>query len=133
MEDADCTPLIGWGGIHPEKVRSYLYLENEISHQEQERIANLWEKLKGENAPLRASVNGYLMSVREDFYDTFILGLIGKMPFKVSALVLEILHSSPLGISDYIISSRLKAMIKAGLLAVEQREARFYDSILQRE
>ena len=125
-------PLIGWGNVRPDALPDHLKQEREICTCEQSEISFVWKKLKDENAPLCASVNGYLMGVPETFYDPFILSELDHSPFEVAPLILRVLHAFPLGIGAFTIAARLKEMIRLGTLDICSKNHRFYNSILQK-
>ena len=125
-------PLSSWGEIHPEAISKY-YVEKKLSLESQTSMIRFWEQLEDENAPLRAIVNGHLISVREDFYDSLINKMIGSTPFRVSRVIVDVMRIYSLGISDFIISERLKSLVRCNALKVIQRNDRFYDSVLQKE
>lgn len=56
-----------WGEISPGEFHNFLSYEKELSKIEKIVQANLWKELKLENSPLRAVVNGKLISVPENF------------------------------------------------------------------
>lgn len=126
------TPLIEWTDISPESLSNFLKFEREVDMDEQKTISALWEKLKADNAPLRAYVNGYVIGVPENFYDSLIISEMGCSPFEVADIILGMFKDFPLGISDYIIAKRLKEMIRLGILKVCDKKPRFYNSILQK-
>ena len=128
----ELTPLINWGNIQPESLPSYLKYEREVPLHEQKRVLALWKKLREENAPLRANVNGYIIGVPENFYDSLILSKLDSSPFEVADLILSVFKSFPLGISDYIIANRLKELVRIGILKIHTKKTRFYNSILQK-
>lgn len=91
-----------------------------------------WEQLMKENAPLRVIVNGHLISVQEDFYDSIINKMIGEAPFQVSHLIVDVMRAYSLGISDFILSERLKSLIRCNVLEVVKKNVGFYDSVLKK-
>ena len=70
-----------WGEISPKEFYKFLSLEKDFSEIEKTMYAYIWEDLKEENAPLRAIVNGKLVSVPEDFYDHFLIKNIPNEEF----------------------------------------------------
>lgn len=59
----------GWGEVCPEEFALFLSCEKELSFVERRLYTSRWGELVQENAPLRASVNGRLVSAEGDFYD----------------------------------------------------------------
>lgn len=88
-------------------------------------LQNRWRELQEENAPLRAVVNGRLVSVPEEFYDPFIAREIAVQgrEFQEAVVVGRVLGRYRLGIGDGWVARRIEAFIQAGLLeAVTQPE-----------
>ena len=81
-------------------------------------LAGTWQDLQKENAPLRAVVNGRLMSVPEDWYDPFLRREIAARPAEFSAaqVVGTVLGKYQLGIGDGELTCRLEAMVQGGEL-----------------
>jgi hypothetical protein len=84
-----------WGEISPGQFYSFLPLERELPNIEKHMESNLWQNLKAENAPLRAVVNGNLISVQEDFYDHIIIKNIPDEEFVMAQLIGRILSKYP--------------------------------------
>ncbi len=76
-----------------------------------------WRTLRRENAPLRAVVNGALVSVSESFYDPFILRALAGQPseFSEARLIGQLLGGLP-GVSDALIALRIERMVETGQL-----------------
>ena len=79
-----------------------------------------WQELAQENAPLRAVINGSLVSVPADFYDHFIQRELKKQDgdFMEARLIANIIGICQLGIGDFLLHQRIEAFIQKGLLAV---------------
>jgi hypothetical protein len=78
-------------------------------------LAGRWHELVRENAPLRAIVNGRLMSVGEDFYDFALRQNLPEGDFVMAKLIGLALGGLP-GVSDRWLFDRVQAMIAAGEL-----------------
>ena len=78
----------------------------------------LWRTMQQENSPLRAMVNGQLLSVGADFYDGIILRELEKQPreFHEGRLIGEILGRYQLGLGDSLIALRIEEFISRGML-----------------
>jgi hypothetical protein len=78
----------------------------------------LWRTMQAQNSPLRAMVNGRLLSVGADFYDGIILREIEKQPreFHEGRLIGEILGRYQLGLGDSLIALRIEEFISRGML-----------------
>lgn len=77
-----------------------------------------WQALQRENAPLRAVVNGELVSVPETWYDPFLWREIAAEgeEFMAARVVGNVLGKYRLGIGDSELAQRLQAMVQAGQL-----------------
>ncbi|MGI6005612.1 MAG: DUF3658 domain-containing protein [Christensenellales bacterium] len=109
-------PCSDWAEVPPGRFHRFLPLERKVSGTEKRRQSHLWQSLKDENAPLRAVVNGRLISVPEDFYDHILLKNIPDGEFVMARLIGEILGKYPLGIGDGWYALRIKKMISENRL-----------------
>lgn len=106
-----------WGEAVPEGWRRSLPLEQPVSHSVRRAAAWGWKELQEENAPLRAVVNGSLISVPGDFYDSFIRAELPPAGEEFSAArMIGRVMGRQLRISGFLIVSRINAMIEAGEL-----------------
>ncbi|KUO77481.1 MAG: hypothetical protein APF81_04765 [Desulfosporosinus sp. BRH_c37] len=100
-----------WAELSPGQFYSFLSLEREMTNIEKRLQSSLWNDLKAENAPLRALVNGKLISVPEDFYDHIIIKNIPDREFVMAQLIGTILGKYHLGVGDGWYALRIKKMI----------------------
>lgn len=109
-----------WGEVAPEEWRRHLALEKTVLPVFIQSCAAHWRDLQAENAPLRAVLNGRLVSMSENLYDDFILREIaaeGEV-FHEAMIVGRVLGKYQLGISDSWVADRIEGMIHAGKLEV---------------
>lgn len=108
-----------WGEILPEQWHQYLHLQKEMPKEVINTYADHWQKLQKENAPLRAVLNGKLVSVNEAFYDPFIEQCLISMDneFTEAQCISKMLNEQ-LGMGLSIIRSRIELMIQEGKLDV---------------
>lgn len=106
-----------FGEVDPEVWSEFLPFQREAPASLLRAAALKWKMLQRENAPLRAVVNGHLMSVDADFYDWIIrLELEKQKPeFQEPFLISDVIHHQ-LGISDDWIALRIEEMIRTGEL-----------------
>jgi hypothetical protein len=97
-------------------------LERELPAAEKRLHSDLWKALKAENAPLRAVVNGKLISVPEDFYDHLIIKHIPEGEFVMARLIGTVLGKYSLGVSDGWYALRVKKMIADRKLEIVRAE-----------
>lgn len=121
-----------WAEVDPGKFHEFLRLEKEISSTEKKFLASRWRELEIENAPLRAVVNGKLVSVPEDFYDHFIRRSMLDGEFIVARLIGTVLGNHQLGISDWLVASRIEKMILNGELQVLSTDRFGYGRIIRK-
>lgn len=109
----------GWGGTAPEGWHRYLALETPVPPAFRESCAREWRTLRGENAPLRAMLNGRLVSMPETLYDDFILREIAAEGdvFQEARVIGKVLGKYRLGIGDAWVALRIEEMLRAGTLA----------------
>lgn len=109
-----------WGEVGPGEWHKYLALQRTVSTIFIKSCANHWQELQVENAPLRAVLNGQLVSLSEKLYDDFILREIAaeSEEFQEAMIIGRVLGKYQLGISDSWIALRIEEMISAGKLTV---------------
>jgi hypothetical protein len=136
FESPDGAPhsLTAWSEVPAGQFYSFLPLEREISAAEKRLSGGLWNELKAENAPLRALVNGRLISVPEDFYDHILIKNIPDGEFLMSRLIGTVLGKYALGVGDGWYALRLEKMIAANMLEViaDKDASRPYGKILKK-
>lgn len=107
----------GWGDVAPDEWGRLQKYEVAVSPLLVRVIAGRWNQLQSENAPLRAVLNGSLVSLPEDAYDPFIRAEIAHMdPEFDEALLVGNVLSQGRGPGDMLIAERIQAMIDAGEL-----------------
>ncbi|MGE4277714.1 MAG: DUF3658 domain-containing protein [Lawsonibacter sp.] len=108
----------GWGEVEPEGWHRYLPLETPVPAAFRQSCALDWQVLQGENAPLRAMLNGRLVSVPDTLYDDFILREIAAEDdeFQEAGVIGRVLGKYQLGIGDAWVALRIEEMLQAGAL-----------------
>lgn len=119
-EEPDGTVVrwTGWGEMEPWMWGRLAQTGRRLPANVLQDLAGTWQDLQKENAPLRAVVNGRLMSVPEDWYDPFLCREIAARPAEFSAaqVVGTVLGKYQLGIGDGELACRLEAMVQGGEL-----------------
>ncbi len=107
-----------WGEVAPEEWHRYLALQKPVLPVFIQSYASHWQELQAENAPLRAMLNGHLVSTSEKLYDDFILHEIAAEgeEFQEAMIVGRVIGKYQLGIGDSWIALRIEEMIHAGKL-----------------
>lgn len=118
--DGVVVQYIGWGEMEPDRWGKMAMLGKKLPANYIRGLANQWKHLQRENTPLRAVVNGQLVSVPENLYDSFILREINaqKEDFMEANIIGSLLGKYQLGIGDGWISMRMEHFIQEGLLEV---------------
>lgn len=117
----DCTLTCSdWGSVEPELWKPLLQQKTPLLRAHAIGAAMHWWELEAENAPLRAVVNGSLVSVPADFYDHFILRELEKETdaFIEARLIANVMGIYQLGIGDHLLHERMEIFIQEGILAV---------------
>lgn len=107
-----------WGEVAAEGFSRFLTGARELARAEIRYYAALWSLLKAENSPLRAMVNGRIISVPEDFYDFMIFDRLSEQPVKEARLIGAILSGTQANIGDWWYASRIQYYIGEGKIKV---------------
>lgn len=107
-----------WNEISAEEFAGFLPYEKPLSREEVRMYAMLWSDLVEDNSPLRAVVNGKVLSVQEDFYDFLIWKWLKTVPVKEGRLIGTILGHSQLGVGDWWHARRIESYIEQGKIRV---------------
>ena len=107
-----------WGEMEPHRWGEMAALGKKLPANLARGMADHWCVLKRENAPLRALLNGCLVSAPETLYDPFLLRELEQQPqeFRAAYLVGKVLGKYRLGMGDAWVWLRLKQMIRDGRL-----------------
>lgn len=137
-EDGTVAERNGWGEVGPGEWGGLCSGEEPVSPVLRRSCAACWQRLRAENAPLRAVLNGRLVSAPADVYDSFLRRELEQCApeFQEARLIGTVLSRWQLGISDGLLANRIEAMIAAGELeAVTQPEEGYprYHRILRKK
>lgn len=114
------------GEVSPEDIPVFMGFEEEISKAQRKEYITLWNSLISENGELRAYMDSTIKTVPPSFYDELILGYITYIPAVIASIIGRIFCEEDLGISDSLIASRIKQLVKNGVLKLEGSDERFY-------
>lgn len=112
--------------LEPKALAGLAPLEREVSPALRRAIARRWDELVSENAPLRAVVNGRLVSAPADFYDYALRSRFPEGVFTVAYAIGKTMGESQLGVSDWHYAQRMRRMIESGELEVAKPDRDFY-------
>lgn len=135
--DGTAVRCDGWGEVEPQHWAALADPEP-LAAPVLNALAQEWAALRAENAPLRAVVNGRLMSAAENFYDGFVLEVLRAQPeqFREAEAIGRLLGSLRTGVSDGFAAMRLEALVRKGLLEVvsgPQPGRPVYDRVLRKK
>lgn len=121
-----------WNEVAAEEFAGFLKYETPLSREEIRRYAMLWHMLVEENSPLRAVVNGTVLSVPEDFYDFLIWRHLKDVPMREGRLLGDILDQTQLGVGDWWYAGRIEHHIRQGRIRVVEDSDRKYARMICR-
>ena len=133
QKDNNIISYRGTGEIGPEEFSAYSEYEKPLSKAQRKIYANYWNILARENAPLRAVINGSLMSLPENFYDFALLANMPEEELKVARLIGNTLSQIP-GVGDLWLFLRIQAMLRSGelILVSEAADGHPYSAVIKR-
>ena len=114
-----CHGVCVRGEVRPGEFGLHLGGAEELTRPVLRMLALEWERLREENAPLRAVVNGRVMGVSEDFYDPVLRRCLTEKPQKVANVLGQALVQLS-GVGDWLLARRLRAMVEAGTVRVDE-------------
>jgi len=125
-EEGNIVQKRSWGEVAPGEWHRYLALQKPVLPVFEQSCAAHWQELQRENAPLRATLNGQLISAPETLYDGFILREVAAEgeKFQEAMVIGRVIGKYQLGIGDSWIASRIEEMIHAGNLEVVTENAK---------
>jgi len=105
-----------WGGVYSTTYKKMLEFEQPLKREEMEMYKNEWQILKKENSPLRAVVNGHILSVPENFYDFLIEKFIPeKDTFSIKEIIGAFVQDyNNLAVGSNWLYLRINKMIESG-------------------
>ena len=135
--DGDVETHAGWHEVSPGAWGRYLPMEEPLPAAVRRACAHRWRVLQRENAPLRAQVNGQLISVPEDFYDGLIAQEIARQPagFQEAHVIGALLGRCP-GVSAGWLASRIEVKVRRNELETvseNRREDPVYHRVLRKK
>jgi hypothetical protein len=131
-DDGSMISYKAWDEVDPGKFYIFLEYERQLSQSKLKSDAGVWRRLVSENGSLRASVNGLLKTVSENFYDDFIRRYLPDEPIRMARIIGNVLGKEELKIYDFWIRHRLRQMILLGELVLVQGGEHEYEFILKK-
>lgn len=121
-----------WGEVAAEEFAGFLQYEKELSREEVRMYQSMWHELQEDNSPLRASINGELVGVPEDFYDFLIWKRLTQKPIKEARLIGDILGNYPVNMVDSWYAKRINYHIAQGKIKVVEESEGSYARLICR-
>lgn len=122
-----CT---SWSEVKPSELKEYLPFQRRLIKTEIVMNGIVWKALERQNAPLRAVVNGSVISVPASFYDFLILKYLGDKPIREAVLIGTILGENPLGIGDWWYARRIEKLIAQNRVKIIENSPQKYARII---
>ncbi|MDE6727518.1 MAG: DUF1835 domain-containing protein [Oscillospiraceae bacterium] len=119
-----------WGEVPPNRFAYFLNRERALSSAEIMVYAHYWSELMRENAPLRAVVNGSVMSVPASFYDFLIWKNLDDTPVREAVLIGKVLSEDHIGVGDWWYAYRIDKFIAQNRIKIVNDSPRKYDRII---
>lgn len=119
-----------WGEVRPSEFVKLLPLQRRLKPVEIVMNAVSWDGLQSENAPLRAVVNGSVMSVPASFYDFLIWKNLGDDPIKEAVLIGKVLGSDNIGVGDWWYARRIDRFIAQNRIKIVKDSPRKYERLI---
>ena len=119
-----------WGDVEPNSSGLFHGWERVLSATEIAAYSQNWSKLKYENAPLRAVINGSVVSVPANFYDFLIFKDLGDRPVREAQLIGKILNENQLGIGDWWYARRIDKLIAQNRIKIIENSPRKYERLI---
>lgn len=129
-EDGVAVTHASWGEVEPDEFEELLPMQKRLSPAETALNAMNWDGLRSQNAPLRAVVNGAVMSVPASFYDFLIWKYLGDEPVVEARLIGSILAENPLGVGDYWYAQRIDKLIEKKRISIIENSPRKYERLI---
>lgn len=127
--DGAAVEYSAWGEVEPERLGGFVKNAVLLTDKARLELAEQWDTLLRENAPLRAVKNGRVVSAEMDYYDDLIRREYPRQPCRVGELIGNVLAKQRPGVGDWLLAQRIRALIAQGELKVLQKDSeRFYNT-----
>lgn len=121
-----------WSQISCDNIVKAVSTARILPKEEIEVYAKEWEKLRRENAPLRAVIDGQLVSVPEEFFDPWILGCIGTEKPTEIGKAHDRLYESIQTIETGWLIHRIDELIRQGKIELVQPHKDVWKQLIRR-
>lgn len=116
--DGVIVQYTAWGEVEPYQFGRMALSGETLPVNAMRMMATCWKQLQQDNAPLRAVLNGRVISAPESLYDSYILQEIAlqNQEFNEATVIGKVIGKYQLGIGDGWIARRIEQFIHDGLL-----------------
>lgn len=122
--------------VSPNLMPYFYKYRRQLTETEQAQLMTDWKRLREENTPLRAMVDGNVQSVPADFYDGVILSGIteAEMPaaHAVGRAIGELDRKTGNRVGDMLIFSRIRALAQMGKIEIVQDAPTYRDMTIRK-
>ena len=120
-QEKDRREYRGWGDVAPQLFGTFLDRESVLTKGEVVKLADRWQRLKGENAPLRVVRDGCVTSAEADYYDDRIRKEFPQDACKVAHIIGGALGRQKIPVGDGFIAKRIRHFIETGELVLSDK------------
>ena len=118
IQDELIFHYLTWSEVNQERLFDLARIETVLTAVEKNNYSQQWQELLCAPLPLRTIINGQLLSVPMDFYDSWIESQIPLTFFPIGNIIGRLMGYQ-IGLSDSFYLSRIKTLIQNGKLIVE--------------
>lgn len=124
-----------WGEVSAGKFYEFVPLEKKLSLLDKKVVSDQWRVLIQDNSLLRTNLNGRLISVPENFYDSIITNNIPENEFIMARFIGKLIGEHRIGVGDSWYALRIEKMIMDNLLIVveDKDKSHPYAKVLRRK
>ena len=118
-----------WGCFDQFSFGEHFGVKKRLENAEIRLYADKWNELVNEDAPLRASISGFPVSVSEDFYDSFLIESLSNEPIYEAKVIGNTMEKYDFGISVCWYEHRIQHMIDEGKVVVVEEAPKDKDKM----
>ena len=124
--------VYSWNQMSEEAITEAAERTRILSKEEIKENAKVWNRLKKENSPLRAVINGQLVSVPEEFYDPWILNSIPADEPKKEEEVFFKFYDQLFTVGSGWLVHRIDEMIRQGEVELVEEHEHVWKQLIKR-
>lgn len=118
FDDGQYEIFGGSGMFEPELLAKLVFTQRYLTQSFKECHIRQWNKAQEENSDMRIVLNGQIVSVSEDFYDSIIISQIGKMDKTFKEITAIANSLGEIWTSINFVAWRIDKMIESGLFEI---------------